>query len=614
MPYLGHLKDEHGHDDPDAGSGFLDRRKELVSHDLFGSSYDWYGVEWWGSSNDTVVKTSNMTHSLPFPLEFITYDIPWLMFMGYGNDSVTGYDEDDEIYGGHGDDSLRGGDGNDVLWGEEDNDRLWGGDGDDGLIGGDGNDQMWGDAGDDRLDGGRNNDQLNGGAGDDVLLGGEGNDTLNGNDGIDRLEGGDGNDRYYVRQGDNDTVVETWAGGLDRVDYAGNNYALTAYVEDLYLTGNYGTGAALWGNDIDNRITALGGNDTIAGLDGADTIYAGGGADVVDGGNGNDAIYGGLGNDNLYGGVGNDYLDGEDGADRMTGGLGDDRFIVDNAGDVVVEGANEGIDTVYSWLAGYTMTANVENLFLSAVGAANAIGNASNNTIMGNTFANHINGGAGADTVNGNLGNDSVHGEDGDDIVDGGGGDDSVFGGEGNDLVRGGDGADWVYGGGGNDTALGGNGNDFVYGDAGADQLSGQAGNDALYGGADGDTLRGGDGDDTIVGGIGADMLFGEAGADTFKFLHANESTTGAYDTVRDFLAGTDRFDLSAIDANALVAGDQAFSFYATKPFFSSAGDLWTSTVRGGVMVHGDLQGDGLSDFSFMVSGATSLNASNFVL
>lgn len=142
MPYVEHLKDDHGHDDPNAGSGFLGRSKELVSHDLHGSSYDWYGVEWWGSSNDTVVKTSNMTHSLPFPLEFITYDIPWLMFMGYGNDSVTGYDEDDEIYGGHGDDLLRGGDGDDVLYGEEDNDRLWGGGGDDGLIGGDGNDQI----------------------------------------------------------------------------------------------------------------------------------------------------------------------------------------------------------------------------------------------------------------------------------------------------------------------------------------------------------------------------------------------------------------------------------------------------------------------------------------
>ncbi|MGO8148086.1 hypothetical protein AB9F42_35640, partial [Rhizobium leguminosarum] len=48
--------------------------------------------------------------------------------------------------------------------------------------------------------------------------------------------------------------------------------------------------------------------------------------------------------DTLSGGVGNDTLNGGAGADRLIGGAGNDNYIVDNAGDVVTEAANEGID------------------------------------------------------------------------------------------------------------------------------------------------------------------------------------------------------------------------------------------------------------------------------
>ncbi len=40
------------------------------------------------------------------------------------------------------------------------------------------------------------------------------------------------------------------------------------------------------------------------------------------------------------------HLDGGLGSDTLIGGLGDDTFVVDNAGDVVTESANEGTDTV----------------------------------------------------------------------------------------------------------------------------------------------------------------------------------------------------------------------------------------------------------------------------
>ncbi len=133
-----------------------------------------------------------------------------------------------------------------------------------------------------------------------------------------------------------------------------------------------------------------------------------------------------LGNDKLIGTSGNDSFDGLAGADIMKGGLGDDTYTVESKGDVVIEGAKAGNDTVISSIT-YTLKANVENLSLTGTVAINGTGNSLSNILTGNAEANILNGGAGADSLNGNAG---------DDILDGGLGNDVLTGGDGQDIFK----------------------------------------------------------------------------------------------------------------------------------------------------------------------------------
>jgi len=88
-----------------------------------------------------------------------------------------------------------------------------------------------------------------------------------------------------------------------------------------------------------------------------------------------------------------------------------------------------------------------------------------------------------------------------------------------------------------------------------------------INGGAGNDTLIGSAGADTIVGGAGKDTLTGGGGADTFVFKAVGESTVANPDRILDFVSGVDRIDLSAIDANTRVAGNQAFTFIGADDF-----------------------------------------------
>lgn len=128
-----------------------------------------------------------------------------------------------------------------------------------------------------------------------------------------------------------------------------------------------------------------------------------------------------------------------------------------------------------------------------------------------------------------------------------------------------------------------------------------------VYGSNGGETLRGGAGDDTLLGRAGNDTLWGGAGADRFVF----EEGMG-WDTIRDFGEG-DVIDLSRIDANKRIPGNQAFDFIESN-WIRGVEDLgFYKDARGWTSVQGDITGDGRFDFSIRLIGQHDLTAEDFV-
>jgi arylsulfatase A-like enzyme len=163
------------------------------------------------------------------------------------------------------------------------------------------------------------------------------------------------------------------------------------------------------------------------------------------------------------------------------------------------------------------------------------------------------------------------------------------------DSLRGTTGNDTIYSFGGNDLVVGGKGNDF---------LDAQTGNDIL---------RGLDGRDTLIGGTGDDA---------FQYLARIDSPAGSE---RDFIsgfdgvgaAGGDWIDLSAIDANLGVTGNQEFTFIGTAPF-SGPGQIRTMNEGRDTVIQINCNADLAPEMEIQVNdgGATAAQwtAADFVL
>jgi Ca2+-binding RTX toxin-like protein len=107
-------------------------------------------------------------------------------------------------------------------------------------------------------------------------------------------------------------------------------------------------------------------------------------------------------------------------------------------------------------------------------------------------------------------------------------------------------------------------------------------------------------------------VLTGGNGADTFVLTSTADSNAAARDVITDFTAGSDRIDLSAIDA-VLGDTDSAFHFIGDAAF-GAAGDLRAYTAGANTIVAGDVDGDGSADFTLMLRGAVALQETDFIL
>jgi Ca2+-binding RTX toxin-like protein len=399
-----------------------------------------------------------------------------------------------------------------------------------------------------------------------TLRGEAGNDTLNGGAGADAMTGGTGNDVYTVDNA-GDGITEVAGGGTDRVE-SSRSYILGPNLENLTLTGSAANAIGnslnnvIIGNAVANSLNGGAGHDTLNGSTGADTMIGGTGNDtmVVDNagdvitelvsggtdtvlssrshilgayvenltltGSAANAIGNSLSNviignavaNALSGGNGNDTLNGGVGADTMTGGAGNDTLVIDNAGDVVIELAGGGSDTVQSNRT-YTLSATLEHLTLTGSAAIDGTGNSGNNALTGNAAGNTLIGNAGNDLLNGGGGADRLRGGTGNDtyVVDHSGDIVTELAGAGTDTVQ----SSRNY-------LLGSHLENLVLIGSGAINGAGNTLNNRITGNAAANTLNGAGGNDTMIGGAGNDTYVVNAAGDV-----VTEAAGGGTDTVQ---------------------------------------------------------------------------------
>jgi len=327
----------------------------------------------------------------------------------------------------------------------------------------------------------------------------------------------------------------------------------------------------------DETIYGGDGNDTIYGFDGNDVLYGDDGEltlphnSIV--GDNNDALFGGDGNDTIVGGAGDDTISGGGGDDSIDGGDGNNQITGDHGADMITSGSGDdviaGDENVVSAHGGYWSPPCYSGACDASVYYYGAFIGGENDTIAGRD---------GNDIISGDQFTATAYGEYG-----------------GGTIV------------GGKDSLAGGGGNDTIYGDGVDASTPNSYGTGSVSGG-----------DDVITGGAGADLLYGDWGSVTTdsiigghdRFIYQNIGDGG--DTIADFRHAEDVIDVSAMDANIALAGDQAFGFAGTVPTNNS---IWFSDNGTDTTLYFDNNGNAAPDMSIVLLGVhgSDLSLADFV-
>lgn len=499
---------------------------------------------------------------------------------------------------------------------------------------------------------GPNGVTLNGSAHSGVqgLFGGAGSDTINGSNDMDLIGGGTGGTDFLYGNGGDDafTLVNSYVinpstgvigpestrtgantlfdggSGTDFLSLGGNvNFQGTlASIEGLYLSSGYtntNAGATIALGSQYNTFVQFSGaawaslpSNLIVDGSGTVLIRAGAAGQTIDLSGvvfeaGSSVLFdlrGDVGNDTLTGTARNDGFSSSLGVDVMNGLGGSDTFYLYNPAGAANGGADNDTFLFYSGsqasnIAGGTgidqLYAVVDTVLTGSITEMESIGlQSANLTMSGSTFAN----GFAANSNISGTGTIIVNMDAGTSFL-------------GQSLVM-------------NTTTVsfnivGSTGVDIIKATLNAvNVINGGDSTDQIRGGALADTINGGQGDDKIFGFTGADILTGGDGADQFRYLFAGDSGVGAAaDHITDFLAGTDRFNFSALDADPVAPGRQALSFINTAAFSATG----TAQVRYGVsgadlLLQVDLDGNGTADMEIILdtAAAQTLTSGDFIL
>ncbi|MBA3447437.1 MAG: M10 family metallopeptidase C-terminal domain-containing protein [Pseudaminobacter sp.] len=305
-------------------------------------------------------------------------------------------------------------------------------------------------------------------------------------------------------------------------------------------------------------------SENIYGTSSGDTIYGFGGHDYIDGRAGNDLIYGGDGDDDILGGTG---------VNDLWGGTGADWFIM----------SARSTGSSDDWIGDFT--SGVDRVDVSAWGVSDI-------SQLRALFSTDSTGSA---TLNATY-NGYNHFLTIDDV-------------RATELIS----SDFVYSNSGARSVVGTAYADTLFGSRGNDTLTGGGGNDKLLGGIGNDVMSGGSGNDDLHGGAGGDRLTGGSGYDHFVFASVSESIGLGRDFIADFQEDLDLINLADIDANANLAGNQAFSFVGGAAF-SGSGQLNYAFSGNNTIVSGNIDSDAAAEFQVVLAGRHFLIGDDFVV